>query len=52
MVPFIILLLGVTFLAGNLGWVSASFVMTAWPILVIVGALTKLCGGMCKCCTH
>lgn len=45
-----VLLVGVVFLAKAYGWMSASVVDIAWPIFVIVGALTKLMGGKCKCC--
>lgn len=45
-----VLLVGVVFLAKAYGWVSASVVDIAWPIFVIVGALTKLMGSKCKCC--
>lgn len=49
--PLVIVLIGVTFLLGNLGYVSAQTVGIVWPILLIVLGLKKLGGaGMCKCC--
>ena len=44
------LLIAVAFLLGNLGYVSERFVDLAWPILLGLGALTKLTGSRCKCC--
>ena len=48
--PLLIVLIGVTFLLGALGYVSASMVAIVWPILLIILGLKKMCGGMCKCC--
>ena len=45
-----VLLLGLLFLGRAMGWVGPNMVDVAWPVLVIVGALTKLTGGKCKCC--
>ena len=49
-VPFMIFLLGVDFLFGNLGWISVGFLNVTWPILIIIIGGTKLGRGMCKCC--
>ena len=49
MVPMLLVLLGLTFLLGNLGVVSAEFVDVAWPVLVIVVGLQKMMGLKCKC---
>lgn len=49
-VPFLVVLFGLDFLAGAMGWVSESFVAVSWPILVIAAGLTKLSRRMCKCC--
>ncbi|MDO8598997.1 MAG: hypothetical protein Q7S02_02725 [bacterium] len=43
-------LIALAFLLGNLGYLSAKVVGLAWPILLGLGALTKLTGGKCKCC--
>ncbi len=48
-VPFLIILLGLDFLAFNMGWVNDSFLNISWPILVIAIGFTKL--GACKCDT-
>lgn len=49
--PMIIVLIGVTFLLGALGYVSQGTVAIVWPILLILLGLKKLGGaGMCKCC--
>ncbi len=45
-----VLLIGLLFLGKAMSWVAASTVDIAWPVLVILGALTKLSGGKCKCC--
>lgn len=44
------LLIALAFLLGNLGYVSDATVGMAWPILLGIGALTKLMGGKCTCC--
>jgi len=51
-VPVLVVLFGLTFLLQALGVVSWSFVMVAWPVLVIAAGLMKLGerSGMCKCC--
>jgi len=48
--PVIVVLFGLTFLLGNLNVLTQQFVNIAWPILVLIGGLTKLGGGKCKCC--
>jgi len=50
MVPILAFLLGLLFLLGALGYVAAHTVSIVWPILVMVGGLTKMSKGMCKCC--
>ena len=49
-VPVAIVLVGVTFLLGNWNILTWNAVNTIWPILVIVGGLTKLTSNKCKCC--
>ncbi len=50
-VPWIVILLGLTFLLQAMGRVSDQFVSYAWPILVIIAGLTKVMNRkMCKCC--
>jgi len=44
-----VLLIGVVALVGNLGWLSPMAVGIIWPILLIIGAASKLMG--CKCCS-
>lgn len=50
-VPVLIILIGLVFLLGAIGTVSAHFVSLAWPVLLILVGLVKMCGGMCKCCS-
>ena len=48
-VPACIILIGLVFLAGQLNWLTMSFVALAWPVLLIVAGIGKWMGGMCKC---
>lgn len=50
MVPILVVVLGLVFLLGNLNVLSASTVGWLWPLVVIIGGLTAICGGKCKCC--
>jgi len=50
MAPLMIVLIGLLFLLGELGTVSAGTVSMGWPILLIIAGGSKLCQGMCKCC--
>jgi hypothetical protein len=36
--------------SGALVMVSAHFVSIAWPILLIIIGIKKMCAGMCGCC--
>jgi hypothetical protein len=47
-VPILVILIGLDFLAGAVGVLSWTFVDITWPILVIIGGIVKL--GGCKCC--
>lgn len=49
LLPMLLVVLGLTFLLGNLGLVSSDFVNLAWPILLILIGLQKGLGLMCKC---
>lgn len=49
-VPIIGILLGLDFLLGATGTLSANTVAIIWPILVIIAAGTKLGSRSCKCC--
>ena len=46
----LLLIFGLLFLAGNLGWVGSNVVDLGWPIIVILGGIAKLGEGKCKCC--
>lgn len=50
--PLMVVLIALTFLLGNLGTLSESFVGMAWPILLGVAGLAKMFGRSCKCCTR
>ena len=51
-VPVLIMLIGLDFLLGTMGVVTAGFVSITWPIIVIaIGAMKFMNkSGMCKCC--
>lgn len=48
--PALVIVFGLLFLLGNMNVVTAGFVQTGWPVLVILGGLVKLTKKMCKCC--
>ncbi|MBI2483285.1 hypothetical protein HYV74_03880 [Candidatus Uhrbacteria bacterium] len=51
LVPAVLItLLGLLFLLGNLNVLSVTVVDIGWPILVIIGGLTKLMERRCRCC--
>jgi hypothetical protein len=50
MVPALITLIGLTFLAQAMGWLSASTAGIAWPLFLTLIGLMKLTRGMCGCC--
>ena len=50
MLPILGVLFGLLFLLGAYGWLSDRTVSVGWPLLVLVGSLSKLMGGKCSCC--
>ena len=50
MMPGLVVLFGVLFLGGTLGWWGMNVVNVGWPILVIAAGLMKMMEGKCKCC--
>lgn len=48
--PIAILLIGLTFLLGDWGMLTAGTVGIIWPVLLIIIGGTKLMG--CKYCSH
>jgi hypothetical protein len=50
MVPILVVVFGLIFLLGNLDVINSSTVGLLWPIVVMVGGLTAMFGGKCKCC--
>jgi len=48
--PLLIALIGVVFLAKAMNWIAAGTADVAWPILLIILGLHKMCSGLCKCC--
>ncbi len=50
--PLLIVLFGLDFLGGALGWWNEDFVSLSWPVLVILAGGMKLVKGKCKCCPH
>lgn len=49
MLGIFVVLFGLLFLGGNMGWWGAG-VVAWWPVLVILAGAFKLSKGMCKCC--
>jgi len=49
-VPICIILIGLAFLAGELGVLAPDVVAASWPILLVVIGGIKLFGPGCKCC--
>ena len=49
-VPIVVTLIGLAFLLQTFDVLSANTVSIAWPILLIIGGLTKLGGDSCNCC--
>lgn len=45
-----ILLIALVILLGNLGVFTEGFVGIVWPIILGLIAISKMCGGQCKCC--
>ena len=48
--PILVVAFGVVFLLGYLDVFSMGTVNIIWPIIVIVGGLTRLMESKCKCC--
>ena len=48
-VPIIIILIGLDFLLGAVGTLSAMFVAVTWPILLIIVGAVKMV--RCGCCS-
>lgn len=49
-ISWLVVLFGLNFLFGQLGWFSSETVAWVWPILLVVGGLTKIFGKNRKCC--
>ena len=47
-VPLCIILIGLVFLLGEMGVLTAGFVAVSWPILLVIIGGAKLM--KCKCC--
>lgn len=47
--PIALILIGIVVLCGDFGWLSPMTVNIIWPILLIIGAGSKL---GCKCCNR
>lgn len=48
-VPILIILFGLVFLLGTLGYLDANIARIAWPTIIILVGLVKLFSGSCKC---
>jgi hypothetical protein len=51
LVPLYVVLIGALFLLEQFTVFTHEFVSMAWPILVILAGLTKMCSRSCKCCS-
>jgi hypothetical protein len=49
-IPALVILLALDFLLGTLGVFSEYTVNVIWPILLIIGAGSKLMSRKCSCC--
>ena len=49
-ISILVVLFGLIFLLGALNIIPWQWVDIAWPILVIIAGITKMCKGMCSCC--
>lgn len=50
MMGIFVVLLGLTFLLGNVGVLTQYLVGILWPSIVILAGLKKMFAGKCKCC--
>lgn len=50
MFPLFLFLLGLGYFLQAMGYLSAGFMPLAWPVLLMLAALSKMFGSMCKCC--
>ncbi|OHA76571.1 MAG: hypothetical protein A3H01_02465 [Candidatus Wildermuthbacteria bacterium RIFCSPLOWO2_12_FULL_40_9] len=48
--PVLMIIFGLLFLGGALGWWDSGTVDVLWPVLVIAVGLFKWTGHKCKCC--
>ncbi len=49
-IPLLVTGFGILFLLGEYGAVTWDAVSLTWPMLVVLGGLTKLMGRKCDCC--
>ncbi len=49
-IPALAVLFGLDFLAGALGWLPDEAVIIIWPIIIIIGGLSKMVN--CTCCAQ
>jgi hypothetical protein len=47
----IMMIAGLSFLLKNGGVITEELNNWIWPSLIFVGGLTRMCKGMCKCCS-
>ncbi len=48
--PLLVVLFGLTFLLGAVGYLTPAAVSITWPILVIIAGIFKMKMGGCRCC--
>ena len=46
----LVVVFGVLFFLKAIDMVAAQTVATAWPILVVIAGIMKMCENKCKCC--
>ena len=47
--PVCLIIIGLVYLAGQIGWFTPGFVAVSWPILLIIIGIGKWMGSSCMC---
>lgn len=48
--PILVVVFGLLFFLKAIDVVAAQTVAVAWPILVVIAGIMKMCEARCKCC--
>ncbi|MDB5237169.1 MAG: hypothetical protein JWL88_271 [Parcubacteria group bacterium] len=49
-VPILIILFGLNFLLGTLGYLNITIARFGWPVIIMLIGLVQLFSGSCACC--